>query len=169
MFFFSPIGSEPALKKAVATVGPVSVAIDASHESFQFYSHGVYDEPDCDPEGLDHGVLVEEDRAGNVGRVIFGARVAVLRGQVPGAVDNRQAGILEMLDEPLGRNDEGTFLAHGRFSHFRGRFAGSAIQDDGESSLGSMTARRVETSGNGGRTIIGGHCILRRAGACACE
>merc|ERR1712038_175025 len=53
-----PAGSERALKKAVATVGPVSVAIDASHESFQFYSHGVYDEPECDPEGLDHGVLV---------------------------------------------------------------------------------------------------------------
>merc|ERR1712029_1322860 len=53
-----PAGNEAALKKAIATVGPVSVAIDANHESFQFYSHGVYDEPDCDPEGLDHGVLV---------------------------------------------------------------------------------------------------------------
>lgn len=53
-----PQGSEHALKKAVASVGPVSVAIDASHETFQFYSHGVYDEPECDPEGLDHGVLV---------------------------------------------------------------------------------------------------------------
>jgi len=52
-----PQGSESALKKALATVGPVSVAIDASHESFQFYSHGVYDEPECDPTGLDHGVL----------------------------------------------------------------------------------------------------------------
>uniref|UniRef100_A0A2R5LIH6 Putative cathepsin l-like cysteine proteinase b n=1 Tax=Ornithodoros turicata TaxID=34597 RepID=A0A2R5LIH6_9ACAR len=51
-------GSELKLKRAVATVGPVSVAIDASHESFQFYSEGVYDEPDCDSEELDHGVLV---------------------------------------------------------------------------------------------------------------
>ncbi|KAK8749850.1 hypothetical protein OTU49_015597 [Cherax quadricarinatus] len=50
-------GSEGALKKAVATVGPVSVAIDASHSSFQFYSHGVYDEPECNSEQLDHGVL----------------------------------------------------------------------------------------------------------------
>lgn len=52
-----PSGDEDALMKAIATVGPVSVAIDASHESFQFYSTGVYFEPQCDSEQLDHGVL----------------------------------------------------------------------------------------------------------------
>lgn len=53
-----PQGDEDKLKEALATVGPVSVAIDASQESFQFYHEGVYFEPNCSSENLDHGVSI---------------------------------------------------------------------------------------------------------------
>ena len=50
-------GDEDALKVAVATVGPISVAIDALSSSFMMYKDGVYVEPDCSTTFLDHGVL----------------------------------------------------------------------------------------------------------------
>ncbi|KAF5282974.1 hypothetical protein FQA39_LY04845 [Lamprigera yunnana] len=51
---------EQALEMAVATIGPVAVAIDASQDSFQFYSDGVYFDPQCKSsiEDLNHAVLV---------------------------------------------------------------------------------------------------------------
>jgi len=49
-------GNENDLQAKVY-VGPTSVAIDASHNSFQLYSSGVYYEPECSESSLDHGVL----------------------------------------------------------------------------------------------------------------
>lgn len=55
-----PTGDENALKQAVATIGPISVAIDATHPGFMSYRSGVYVDPACGNTlyNLDHAVLV---------------------------------------------------------------------------------------------------------------
>nr|UJP31640.1 cathepsin L1 [Dermestes maculatus] len=55
-----PAGDERALEAAVATIGPVSAAINAGVASFQFYSDGVYYEPECGntEEDLNHAILI---------------------------------------------------------------------------------------------------------------
>ncbi|XP_059138688.1 procathepsin L-like [Physella acuta] len=53
-----PPGDEDALKEAVATIGPVSVTIDADDSTFALYDDGVYYTPNCSSNTLTHAVLV---------------------------------------------------------------------------------------------------------------
>ncbi|KAM9385863.1 digestive cysteine proteinase 2 [Pholidichthys leucotaenia] len=55
---FIPKGDEQALADAVATIGPITVAVDADHSSFLFYSSGIYEEPNCNPNNLSHAVVL---------------------------------------------------------------------------------------------------------------
>ncbi|CAF1556507.1 unnamed protein product, partial [Didymodactylos carnosus] len=50
--------NESALQEAVATIGPISAVIDASHNSFQLYKQGVYHELFCSQIHLNLAVLV---------------------------------------------------------------------------------------------------------------
>ncbi|XP_051007082.1 cathepsin 8-like isoform X2 [Acomys russatus] len=55
---FSFVSSnERDLMRAVATIGPISVGIDARHRSFRFYRGGIYYEPNCS-DNITHSVLL---------------------------------------------------------------------------------------------------------------
>lgn len=51
-------GDEGDLQSAVANVGPVSTYMDASHSSFQFYSEGIMDIPNCSRSKLTHAMVI---------------------------------------------------------------------------------------------------------------
>ncbi|XP_053182262.1 cathepsin K-like [Scomber japonicus] len=52
-----PVGDEHALTVALFKVGPVSVGIDATLSSFQFYQKGVYYDRNCNKDDINHAVL----------------------------------------------------------------------------------------------------------------
>uniref|UniRef100_A0A8C0LGP7 Procathepsin L n=2 Tax=Canis lupus dingo TaxID=286419 RepID=A0A8C0LGP7_CANLU len=56
--FWPILNEEDGLMTTVATVGPVSAAVDSSPQSFQFYKKGIYYDPKCSNKLLNHGVLV---------------------------------------------------------------------------------------------------------------
>ncbi|XP_028971264.1 cathepsin S-like [Esox lucius] len=55
-YSFLPEGDENMLKQGVATIGPISVAIDATRPHFAFYRSGIYNDPTCTKEP-NHAVL----------------------------------------------------------------------------------------------------------------
>ena len=54
-----PVGDEHKMMEAVASLGPISVAIDASLDSFSYYSKGIYNDRRCKKDDTDHAVLVK--------------------------------------------------------------------------------------------------------------
>lgn len=53
-----PFFDEELLKNALATIGPLSTAIDGSQEAFFNYYDGIYDDPYC-TQYLTHAVLLD--------------------------------------------------------------------------------------------------------------
>lgn len=51
-------GQEWLLQTAIATIGPIAVSFDASLESFQFYSSGIYYDFDCSKTNGNHFGLI---------------------------------------------------------------------------------------------------------------
>jgi hypothetical protein len=47
----------------VANVGPVSVGIEASFLSMQFYSSGVYFEPECNPQNINRELMEKLEKS----------------------------------------------------------------------------------------------------------
>ena len=67
---YVPSDNITLLYHAIATVGPISVAIDAEGD-FQMYSSGIYETTDCSDEYLDHAVLAIGYGVSNKGKKYY--------------------------------------------------------------------------------------------------
>ena len=67
---FIPSYNITLLYHAIATIGPISVAIDAEND-FQMYSSGIYETTECSNEFLDHAVLVVGYGVSNKGKKYY--------------------------------------------------------------------------------------------------
>ncbi|RXN22476.1 cathepsin L1-like protein [Labeo rohita] len=57
-FRILPRHNEVALQNAIATIGPVSVGVNAKLASFHRYRSGIYSDPKCSSGLINHAVLV---------------------------------------------------------------------------------------------------------------
>ncbi|KAJ8983092.1 hypothetical protein NQ317_007134 [Molorchus minor] len=53
-----PARDERALKIAVANIGPIAASINASPHTFQLYHSGIYDDPTCTSNHVNHAMLI---------------------------------------------------------------------------------------------------------------
>ncbi|XP_046619318.1 procathepsin L [Neodiprion virginianus] len=53
-----PARDEHAMEYAVATIGPIAASINASPKTFQLYHRGVYDDPGCSSDVVNHAMLL---------------------------------------------------------------------------------------------------------------
>ncbi|XP_023245915.1 cathepsin L1-like [Copidosoma floridanum] len=53
-----PARDERALEAAVATIGPIAASVNASPKTFQLYHSGVYDDPACTSDKVNHAMLI---------------------------------------------------------------------------------------------------------------
>lgn len=51
-------GDEEFIKRALATIGPLAVAMKGDVNSFYYYGSGIYDDLACGSEGLNHAVCL---------------------------------------------------------------------------------------------------------------
>ena len=57
-YYNAPPGNEENIRRIVASVGPVAVAVDASQWGFEHYSSGIYSDFKCNSNKLNHAVIV---------------------------------------------------------------------------------------------------------------